>query len=209
MDYKAAFIHTPKCAGTTVRELIKKDYKESIAYIPDNRSRHWARANNLTLQKDWYFHTTSMPDFPFLFTFVRNPFSRLVSFWFYAKARNRRWLPWELSFYEFIKLVTKQTFDQKRDDFFAWSHVRPYTHEDSVIFSNGSPAIDYIGKVENYQIDLGVIFTNLDLPVPPEEERVRTTDHLHYSRYYNKESIEIVSEFYSDDLEYFGYEFKK
>ena len=147
------------------------------------------------------------PNFPFLFTFVRNPFSRLVSFWFYGKARNRRWLPWELSFYKFVKLLTKQTFDQTRDDFFAWSHVRPYTHKDSVIFNNGAPAIDYIGKVENYQIDLSVIFSNLDLPIPAEEERVRTTDHLHYSHYYNEESIEIVSDFYSADLAYFDYEF--
>jgi len=208
MDYKAAFIHTPKCAGTTVRELIKKNYDEHIAYIPDNRSERWARYLNLNLEKDWYFHTTSMSDFPFLFTFVRNPFSRLVSFWFYGKSRNRAWLPWEMSFYKFVKLLSKQTFDQTRDDFFAWSHVRPYTHKDSVIFNNGVPAVDFIGKVENYKTDLNSIFDKLKLPLPTEEERVRTTEHLHYSRYYNNESIAIASDFYGEDLQYFDYQYE-
>lgn len=210
MDYKAAFIHTPKCAGTSTRELIKEYYRHEVAYLPDNRDPQWAKTanRNKTEYPDrWYFTKEDIGLFPFTFTFVRNPFSRLVSFWFYGKARNRAWVPWEMSFYNFVKVAASQNFDEGKGSTFAWSHIRPYTHENSIIFKDNLPTLDYIGKVENYRTDLEVVFEMLDLPSPPFQERERTTAHRHYTQYYNQESIDIVSNLYAADLEYFDYSY--
>ena len=208
MDYKAAFIHTPKCAGTTIRELIKKNYRKDIAYIPGNRSKHWVRSNNQRHpgpnNKDWWYHAGDVSMFSFCFSFVRNPFDRLVSFWIFDD-----WHPKEMSFYKFVKWLAKQDFDYNKDTFFRWSHVMPYTHQSSILFDGMRERVDFIGKVENLDQDLKFVCEHLKLPIPAELKNERASKHLHYSRYYNKESIDIVSDIYAADLDYFNYEYEE
>lgn len=149
-----------------------------------------------------------LPDsYDFSFSFVRNPYDRLVSC--YTQKIVEPLLPEE----EFSKITPRKRLNAEKPNFRDF--VR-YVLSDEVIqldvhwdtLHNLMPVteVDFIGKVENFQEDFNSLCDKIGIS-RQELPHNNKSKHKHYTEYYDDETREIVAEKYAKDIEYFGYEF--
>lgn len=190
--YKFAFILNPKTGCTSVYNALKKiedDEKifgEEVPMTKDLlRSKHTSCHN-------FQLHHPEFNDY-YKFAFVRNPWARVLSWYFFSKTspnldRNTR----NLSFEEFVTRADKRH---------VWANQNLYQYK----FTEGC---DFIGKTENLQSDFNIVCDKIGIP-PQKLGFANKTKHKHYGEYYNWETREIVADIFSDDIDYFDYWFEK
>jgi len=148
----------------------------------------------------------------FKFTFVRNPFDMIVSWWVERICNAGR-----------ERLVGGSSYCRdKTPEFFKQyiMAVKNYeimylpevlTNQLSFITKNqsckGPLLVDYVGRFENLKEDWIYITKRLD--IPSTLPHIRKSQHKHYSFYYDDETLEMVTTIFEKDLNYFGYEFKR
>ena len=138
----------------------------------------------------------------FKFAFVRNPWDRFASCYFYLKAggmneaydvRDRKiFLDQHDSFEDFI-------LNTNFNRLFAQQHFKPQSYY-------LDKEIDFIGRFENLQEDFNIVCDKIGVPqqhIPHKNK----SDHKHYTEYYTNRTRGIVEEKYKKDIEYFGYKF--
>jgi len=135
----------------------------------------------------------------FKFSFVRNPWDRTVSAYFYLSQEHPELLPREyFSFKEFIKTDFKKRGTMINDHF---------QHQYQKTYNDGHQIVDFIGRFENVEEDWKYVASKIDAEsVLPH---IGASAHDDYRIYYDDESIEIVRNIYKKDIDLFGYEFKK
>jgi glycosyltransferase involved in cell wall biosynthesis len=144
----------------------------------------------------------------FKFAFVRNPWDRLVSAFFYSKAGGMG--------------MGDQEWEHRNpgvlDDFgrFVSEWLTPETAETKVHFvpqykfvcsERGTMLLDFVGHFENLAEDYAHVCRELNVDRPLRHHNktdVRTRD---YRDCYNDETRRIVADIYRRDIELFGYEF--
>jgi len=195
---KLVFIHIQKTGGITVSMLLK----EHIPDIYQVGGRHQFASRGIQKVKNW--------DEYFKFTFVRNPWSRLVS-WYSMVTKFRR--PgnelWQYvrdnssNFEEFIYNCTGEVEIKE-----GVHHSFAYNQLDYVTDEDGNLLVDFIGRLENFEEDVREAFSRIGIKLEtvPRTNRSR---HKHYSRFYTPETARIVRERFKRDIEYFGYEFER
>ena len=128
----------------------------------------------------------------FKFAFVRNPWDRMVSSW-------QMQMP-NISLSKFLKM-----YPYKDDTDLIWHTLPMWIH----IYDNQKNIlVDFIGRFENLQEDFNIVCDKVGVPRQELPHR-NTTEHKHYTEYYDEETRQIVAEKYAKDIEYFGYEFGK
>lgn len=137
----------------------------------------------------------------FKFSFVRNPWARLVSEYRYRKYSEK------YSFTEFVLrgLPKKNLFTD------AYRHIIPQC--EYLQNSDGEFIVDFIGKFENLQSDFDRVCKKLDitkstLPHRNSSENKHASTKKHFTEYYDNQTRDIVAELYRKDIDLFGYEFK-
>jgi len=197
-EHKFIFVHIPKCAGCSLKEHLKENCGNELI----NSDHHSLDAIFRTFGpqvKDYY-----------KFTFVRNPWDRIVSlysFWL-NQTPNSVFYQWDfeqvnfiknnnLSFNDFVKLIplNNSVFHEK-------PHLLSYIGH----FIKSPSSLDFIGRIENFQEDLVKIFGQIGIKMQ-KDRWSNKSKHKHYSEYYNNETRDIIAKQYSKDIEYFGYEF--
>lgn len=200
-EYKCLFLHIPKCGGTTVETSFKAwDNKtESFLGQGDGSSQHF-------ILKDIIKFRPECSDY-FKFTFVRNPFSRLVSIYNYSLQESRKNQDYiqsnhalNLSFKDFCLNL----------DF----NIKKYCyrfHDTSLCFyildDNYKVTVDFIGKIENFQSDFDYVCDILNKPKCELPHILKSNINKHYTEYYDEDTYNIVLNKYKQDIEYFGYTF--
>ena len=187
---KFVFFHIPKCGGTSVLSILSK-YNDEDKY----KDGHPPLFAILDMGLANYF----------IFTFTRNPFDRLVSAFNYIKKGNTGWHYDELlrrkmgiknmDFKEFVKTKLKNT-----ENCGHFNPIFDYVSDENI------QNINFIGKIENLQEDFDTICDKIGIPQQQLPHK-NTTNHKHYTEYYDDETKQIVAEKYAKDIEYFGYEF--
>jgi hypothetical protein len=126
------------------------------------------------------------------FTFVRNPWDRIVSLYHYQRKinSNRSSLAQE-SFDEWIKGGGTGTVRKLVSEF--------------ICDENGKVIVDFVGRFENLEQDFNKVcnMIGVDCQLPHVNRTVRTE----YRDYYTRETREIVRSIAQPDIEMFGYEF--
>ena len=209
-QYKFMFLAIPKCAGTSVRNVLVP-YSElsnfKTIYGEDYGKGIAARIWRKMFKPQKYFKTLvtepethldlvkklTQPDY-FLFTFVRNPYDRVVSLWKYLKP--------QLSFTEFIDWLED---DDSKKSFHDIAHIKSCSYY-LELYENTFSRECYIGRVENIDHDFRHVCKQIGLPFL-EVPKIRQTNHKKYQEYYDIASIEKVEKIYSQDFELFNYEF--
>lgn len=188
---KFIFIHVPKCCGSSIEKVLADDSCILRGNTwPHNLKLHYP-LNHCTLN-DIKESKVLHPNFDkfYSFTFVRNPFSRLVSEYFYLKDR--------LKLSNDIKKELIYLASQNKNGVMG-NHCM---HQHKFI----NDKINFIGKFENLQEDFDIICDKIGIP-QQQLPHHNKTKHKHYTEYYDDETREIVAQKYARDIEYFGYKF--
>lgn len=140
-----------------------------------------------------------------VFSFVRNPFDRLVSCWAqktqcskdrFHRAFGRFGIYPKISFENFVKIIINIP-DEKSDQ-----HWRSQTHE---IMIGDRIIPDFVGRFENIEEDWKVVQQKIPgLPILPHINRCK---HKPYRKYYSPKLRDQVAERYKRDIEVLGYDF--
>ena len=187
-------MHIPKTGGASIGQLC---ISKGIRIIGHNLRN----PNYISLAQ--YRH--SHPDILSL-TIVRNPWDRLISAYHFLSHGGLndfdnkdadRYVSHYSGFNEFVS----SAFDDA--SILAQIHFRPQ-HE-WISDENGVIA-DYVGRFEALQHHVSAYFALAGLP-DDKLQHVNRATHKHYKQYYSKESVDIVREVYSKDIELFGYNY--
>lgn len=217
--YKCVFVHIPKVAGQSVEHFFLNHHNLSwkerapllLKYNPDPMKGPERLAH---LMANEYIDCGYMDEAKFnsyfKFSFVRNPWARIVSEYKYRDYHKN------MSFKDFVKrgLPDKNNYTD------AYRHIIPqydylYDHE-------GKLLVDFVGRFEQLQLDFDHVgsmlgFTETTLPHVNSSVKKKLLDKVNifkkskkrtkYTDYYDSESRKIVERMYLKDIETFGYRF--
>ena len=198
---KSIFIHVPKCGGMTM-ELICAN--NNIKIDPINRGPKFVKERK-------NFKNIEDENFEYSFSFVRNPFSRIVSSWKFRPVSGVRrpgsGSGWTTGFENFNSFVNNFLLNESDYSFYRWSHVMSVFDKRMKLFDDqDNQLVNFIGKMESYQKDFDTVCDKIGIQ-RQELPHKNKTEHKHYTEYYDDETKQIVAEKYAKDIEYFGYKF--
>ena len=177
---KWAFIHVPKTAGTSISYVLNQ-YPET-----ENIASHQPVRFISDLQE--YF----------IFSFVRNPFTRTLSSYFHYQRKYNK----EISFENFLKTTNLNHLWMLPQNYYLKS-------------DNDMVEISFIGKYENLKKDVSKVFhrlgINQNIPHLNRHSIYDKHPHLKQEKYYKSFYTEDwmkdwVRERYKDDFKIFDYD---
>ena len=188
--YRCIFTHIPKAAGLSIESAL---FSEKVGH----KIILWYEFYDAQRFKDY-----------FKFTFVRNPFARVVSAFFFLKngGLNRfdvQWAEQNLSsfkdIHEFVYALENRSF---ATSILSWQHFTPqYAY---VTDLKGRILVDFIGKVETIDIDFQYVCSQLDVRTAlPHHNR---SNHKNFRTYFNDRMYEIIYNLYKIDFRLFDYD---
>jgi hypothetical protein len=190
---KCIFIHIPKCAGSSMALWMKNKMKskpnKSIGLFTHSRLEDFeGRIDNI----DDYFK----------FTFVRNPWARVVSMHSYLKKRrdNGSKPGWYVND-DFNLFVGEQMWNEKNNrrsqlPFSLCSYVADIKN------------FDFIGKTENLIDDLNSMCKCIGISMGHFPNKNKSV-YKHYTEFYDEATQKIIADKYAKDIEIFEYKFGK
>jgi hypothetical protein len=191
--HKFIFVHIPKNAGTSIENLLFKHYHEDKKkhIFFDKKLLHFNQHLTLSEIQKHRVRGQSFFDY-FKFTYVRNPWERMVS-----AAKYRRMTLKQFIYSDFSSSQQSSNLDPDR-------HRLP--QYDFLFDDSGNKLIDFIGRYETLQEDFDIICDKLKIPRQTLPHK-NISKHKHYTECYDDETYEIVAEKHAKDIECFGYEF--
>jgi hypothetical protein len=190
-NHKCIFVHIPKTGGISI--------KKSLFGIRGGAHRRLRNYKILYNEKEFSNY--------FKFSFVRNPWDRVVSAYEFLKAggineADRRWTEEVLSqfnsFNDFIVGWLAET------EGYGEIHFMP--QYEFICLGGTKPQVDYIGRFEQINKDFTKICNKIGVQKELSDNN-KSSRHSDYKKYYTKETEEVVEEVYSEDIRMFGYSF--
>jgi hypothetical protein len=191
------FVHIPKTAGNSIQSVLR-DYSEdqlvALRKEQDGIERFGLRNPKYKIKKhstlNEYREVLGEEQFRdlFKFTCVRNPWDRMVSYYFTPTQNPERW-----NRKKFRGIISKAVS--------VPDYLRLDDYEQDP-FAN----VEYIMRFENLVDDFRTVCSRLDISPPPLAQLNRSTRE-HYSKYYDDELRELVRTRFAAEIERFGYAF--
>lgn len=178
-------------------------FKKKIVYIHNQRTGGYSTTKALNIagcemetlgDKHMDVHRMKLIvpkwDEYFKFSFVRNPFDRLISIFFHRtqNIQTSRYLKYK-NFHAFIKNYKNH----------LWELINQCDKFDD--------SMDFIGRFENFEQDYQKVCDLAKIKNCLPEIRMNKSVHKHYREYYTKKTRKIVEKIYKKDLETYGYGF--
>jgi len=173
--------------------------------------RQWLKYLEITRTDDRF---SKYQDF-MTFSFVRNPYDRMVSIWraHYGGSYPHS-LPAPLRFREFcIRHIAPYAGTESGFCFTNGLMYRFLTQTDFLVDDAGQIGVDFVGRIENLKDDYEKL-RDLNPSLPnfnegyhlnkSEREHRLTLDYQHY--YYDKDIKEMIYDIFEEDFINFGYE---
>ncbi|HFD80748.1 MAG TPA: hypothetical protein ENK05_10220 [Gammaproteobacteria bacterium] len=224
--HRYLYVEVPKAACTSIKRLIHR--VEGLPPIPVSFDRLPETRLYMFIHDRQRFPLPSLANLPpehagailqandwFRFTFVRNPYSRLVSAW-----KNKLY---------FVEPGLENTYNEIRKIFAAELEGRyigfdlfaryvaeyqdlgrcnpHYRLQKRLIFADAIP-YDYIGRVENFGEGIMEFHrrTGTAAEADPGGNSRNRSDPADWRSHYTEQLAELVYQAYAEDFEYFGYD---
>lgn len=189
--YKAIFIHIPKTGGTTIEQLLFINNKRGIQQ--ELKSQH----SNLN-----YYLSNNLPKNYFIFTVVRNPYTRAISlFNFYKNEGNN-----SNADKNFLENNTIDEF-YRRYEYYNNKKKNMLSPQVWYIDPNNISKVNYIIKFESYKTQLeevcNILQTSFNNDNVYQITDYRKKEYTNYT--ISPYLINRINELYSKDFTTFGY----
>lgn len=185
---KYIYIATPKTGTTSIQSLLVDNYDGEKDFILPSNGKHCGAKQALRKHNNLGF---------FSFSFVRNPWDRMVSWYgmLQIKFPNHNH-----SFGEFLRyscgLIDSEIYSNM-----GQTKISQRTWCDGV---------DFVGRYENLDTDLNKVFAHLELPAVQTSQlpRKNVSKHRNYVKgYYTDFLKDMVAERCAWEIDKFGYKF--
>jgi hypothetical protein len=193
------FVHIPKTAGNSIQSVLR-DYSEdelvALRSEQDGVERFGLRNRRYKLKKHStlaeYRAALGETEFGNLykFTCVRNPWDRMVSYYFTPTQNSSAWdrKKFRKAIVKVLPVADYLRLDKGRGDPFA--------------------NVNYIMRFENLADDFRAVCAALDISAATLPQYNRS-NREHYSKYYDDELRELVGARFAAEIERFGYTFEQ
>jgi len=216
------YVHIPKTAGQSIEQFFMNklglswdtDREQLLLGNNTDPSRGTEKLSHLSAAEYVQSGYLTQAEFDrlFKFSFVRNPWERIVSEYRYRNYFHHR------SFRDFLKhRLPAPSWDDK------YRHIM--SQYDMLHDQQGKLLVDFVGRFESLQRDFTQVCSQLgiaDSKLPhrnPSDKKSRNLKRKlrnwlyfngenrkeHYLDFYDEETIDIVSRLYIKDIEAFGY----
>ena len=213
--HKYIFVHIPKCGGSSVElNLLSREniYINDFAKDGFSKLTSWQKEKyNLGLQDMGFasqhlkinqYEPQKVKNY-FTFSFVRNPWDRMVSEYFYIKKSRDAYCEKEF----FLKTFPNfRSFVINNGLQCAWPSHRP-EQIDFLLDPMTNQMVDFIGRLENFNRDFGYICQRIGFKKFAPLKKRNPTCHKKYRHYYDIETKNIIGHKFRRDIEYFKYTF--
>lgn len=191
-DTQSIFVHVPKAAGTSIgRNLFGCRTGDHMTLL-DYRT---------AFRKDPF-------EAAFKFTFVRNPWDRLVSAFFYLQDGKRGIFDQDQAA---RSVLLHETLEDFVENFIPQGTLNSFIHfKEQHLFlrlPGQGIGVDFIGRYEQLHADFDVIAKRLGKTVVLEHHNPSDLRKSDYRELYTPKMIDIVARAYARDIEYFNYSF--
>lgn len=204
-EKKIIFIHIPKCAGTFIEK-----------HITPNIEWDKTGEKHLTMQDAITLYGVDIVRSYFKFSVVRNPYSRLLSFYLYHKRRKEELLT--ISLCDRFCRSVKSDYYAEYDDFLF--NLKNYSHKfNSWVKNDLLSCSDFLSNYHGIEMDLIIKqedmndglkllqqSINIDFPAKKINDSPKKYS---VAEYYNSQSIDFVSNLYRDDFHRFYPDFDR
>ncbi len=203
------FIWVPKCAGTSIYTTLvehgcsEKRWEKPLAPFCNRGMVTFGHVGIEQLVSAGVVSPKYLQR-AFKFAFVRNPFDRIVSLFYYLKKTRFNPLPASMSFEEFCQVL-------KRGDY---PPVGLYNHRGLnqcnpmvrwLYDERGQLMADFVGRYETIEEDFQKLCSRIG--IRSRLPHHNTTEHPPYKDHYSDQTRNIIEQVYREDLERFGYSF--
>lgn len=211
-DLKAIFIHVHKTGGSYIAFVLKEYYGFQTYYLkrPDhdifclNRRKNLHQKNYENRIHGVYVYYKTSPHLNakmnmtpqkwesyYKFAFIRNPYDRIISGWNHMNK--------QISFKEYIKMKNFVS-----DMEFIHVFMNQAKH---IMNERGQIITNFIGHFETLEEDLDKVLNHLKVfyRIHNPYQIVNSHKHLHFSVYYDQETLNNVNLLIDDDLKHFDY----
>jgi hypothetical protein len=200
------FVHIPKAAGTTVREILapycvaprRNQFRRLLSHLPMTESpdkawlrihdtAHWARLKLPRACFDTYLK----------FAAVRNPYAYAVSYFEYQRTSpdsSRYQKAQNEDFVMFLRRMARK------------NRLKGITQSTWVCDPSGRVIVDKIIKVERLEQELGEVLNILDIPLPDRLPQNNVIRKAPVSSYYSREAQDLALSLFARDFDLFGYD---
>ena len=232
---KCLFVHIPKAAGQSIesvfvsRQGLSWQQRGALLLKPNQDPANGPpRLAHLTAAEYVRLGHMSEQQFGeyFKFSFVRNPWARMVSEFKYRQGLGEQ--AYQGKFKDFLfkrfPLPSADNYALAKD---GYRHVLPQWQ--FLYDEKGEQLVDFIGKFENLQGDFNRVCQRLQIPeqtLPHNNRNLATglrqrllqkvrqqlpmlANKRHYSAYYDNESQALIGRLYEKDIALFDYQFEQ
>jgi hypothetical protein len=187
IDHKILFYHVPKTGGSSITYWLENNNLGLVASIKPMHAHPKAFVTN-SFPENWPVNWS--------FCVVRNPWERWVSWWHYWKYMVKRF---DHSFEEYTeKYFTGQYKGLTGGEYgsnIPQIHFSRHVHE--------------VLRYENLEEDFKKVQHKFNVHAPLEKRANISKGKLHYSQYYTTPRlVDLVSEYYKEDIVEFGYTYE-
>ena len=210
--HKFIFFANPKTGSKSVRDMLDPysdirdiDYRDITDENPFYSHIRPIEMKEIFEKKGWDY------DSYYSFTFIRNPWKRMVSL--YQMINSYKVL--KVSFSRWLKSTAVDGKGGGGKDFQRWRKYGTYSIQ-NFAGDGDKLLVNQVIRLEDINEEVPKLIKKLNLPIEEDFKIIKSNTRdqrdskpvKHYTEYYNQELIDLVAERYKYDIEEFNYSFK-